>query len=147
MVFLVDKRGGRVKVRDCEVGWDQREKIIKEDAASPIVALEIIMFVSKIEAYAEHDVANIDIPGAYLHNENDKHVIMLLRESLEELMSFLYPNIFQKYVTTDQNGQNLIYVKVLKAFMAYWRVHYWFTRSFSKTWKLMDSGPIHTINA
>ena len=77
------------------------------------------MIVSKIEAYAEHDVANIDIPGAYLHNENDKHVIMLLRESLEELMSLVYPKLYQKYVTTDQNGQNLIYVKVLKAFMAY----------------------------
>ena len=68
MVFLVDKRGGRVKVRGCEVGWNQREKIIKEDAASPTVALEIIMIVSKIEAYAEHDVATIDITGAYLHN-------------------------------------------------------------------------------
>ena len=40
----------------------------------------------KIEAYIHGDMANIGIPGAYIHTETDEHMIMLLKGKLSEMM-------------------------------------------------------------
>ena len=114
-MFLVYKGDGRVKSRVCIDYRKQRDKIIKKDTAYTTVTLESIMITSGIYSHEEHDVATIEFPGAYLHNMNDKYVIMLLRVRLAGLMAMVDPNLYLKYVTTDQNSQTLIYVKVLKA--------------------------------
>ena len=40
---------------------------------------------------------------------------MSLRGVLADLMAMLYPKLYQNYVTTNQNEQTFIYVKVIKA--------------------------------
>ena len=86
-MFLTQKRSGDIKGRACADGRKQRGKIDKEDAASPMVSLESILITCTIEAHENRDVAVIDIPGAFLHTETDKDIVMLLRGKLAELMA------------------------------------------------------------
>ena len=70
-MFLLEKNYGRIKTIGCADGRKQKDKISKEDAASPTVALESIMINSAIEQHEERDVSTIDIPVTYLHTQND----------------------------------------------------------------------------
>ena len=56
-----------------------------------------------------------DIPGAYLHAETDKYVIMVLEGTLEELMVKVDPSLYRKYFTTNLKVNPLLYVKMHKA--------------------------------
>ena len=40
------------------------------------------MITSAIEAYQGRDMATIDIPGAYIHLDSEKYVIMMLKGRL-----------------------------------------------------------------
>ena len=45
-----------------------------------------IITTSVTEAFAERGITMLDIPGAYLHANNDKHTITLLKGKLTELL-------------------------------------------------------------
>ena len=72
LMFLTEKRDGRIKGCACADGRKQREHIKKEDAASPTAALESILITSTIAAHERRDLATIDIPGAYLHTPSGR---------------------------------------------------------------------------
>ena len=46
----------------------------------------ILIIKSAIDAHGRRDVANIDIPGAFLHGDSYKHIIMVLKGKLSLLM-------------------------------------------------------------
>ena len=72
------------------------------------MALEIIVITPAIEAREERDVSTIDINVLYLHIENNEYLILVLIGRLTELMDMMDPNLYQKCVTMDKNGQTLI---------------------------------------
>ena len=76
LMFMIEKRCGKIKARSCVDGRKQREYIKKEDASSPTVSLEAIMLTMAIEAAEGREVATIDIPGAFLHADIDEDVLM-----------------------------------------------------------------------
>jgi hypothetical protein len=86
LMFLTEKRCGRVKTRACANGSKQRQWIRKEDAVSPTVMTDSVMITSAIEANECRKVITLDIPGAFLHADLDEEVIMVLRGELAELM-------------------------------------------------------------
>ncbi len=53
LIFLVEKRDGRVKARTCANGSTQRDYISKEEAASPTVMSESILITATIDAKEE----------------------------------------------------------------------------------------------
>jgi hypothetical protein len=114
LMFLTQKRCGRVKARSCADGRQQRRYIKKEDASSPTVALEAIFITLRIEAKERRSAATIDIPGAFLHADNDEDVIMQLRGKLAELMVQIDPELYGKYVVME-GKQKVLYVKAQKA--------------------------------
>ena len=63
------------------------------------------MIASVTEAHEESGVSTINIPGAYLHNGNDKYVIILSRGGLVELVALVDPKLYQKYETTIKIGK------------------------------------------
>ena len=75
LMFLVKNRDGRIKARCCTYGSKQRIRpdYKKEDGASPTVSNEGLMITSVIEEHEKHNVACIDIPGAYLHMLTDEY--------------------------------------------------------------------------
>ena len=64
----------------------------------------------------------IIIPRAYLYTDVAEHVIVLLKLRLAELMDLMDPKLYRKYVTTDRNGQEMLYVKLQKALYGLLRV-------------------------
>ena len=66
LMFVKQKRCGKIKARGCADGRKQRDYTNKEDASSPTVAIESIMILCAIDAKEGRDVATVDIPGALL---------------------------------------------------------------------------------
>ena len=67
MMFMKEKRSGKVKERACVNGSPQRAYISKEDPSSPTVANESVFITSVIAANKKRFVRCYDVPGAFLH--------------------------------------------------------------------------------
>jgi len=50
LLFLVEKRDGRIKVRHCTNGKPQRQWMDREDVSSPTVSTELTLITSVIDA-------------------------------------------------------------------------------------------------
>ena len=79
LIFLKEKRSGKVKGRACVNGAPQIAYIRKEDASSPTVANESVFITSVIAAHKKIFVRCYDVPGAFLHTESDENLLMVLR--------------------------------------------------------------------
>ena len=67
LMFLKEKRSGKLKGRACVNGAPQRAYIRKEDASSPTVENESVFITSVIAAHEKRFVRCYDVPGAFLH--------------------------------------------------------------------------------
>ena len=114
-MFLTQKRDGWIKGRACANGSKQQEYISKDSATSPTVATDSLMITAMIDAVEMRDVITLDIPGAFLHADLDKEVIMVLREELAEVMAKVEPNLYRPYIITTSRGESILYVKMQKA--------------------------------
>jgi hypothetical protein len=66
-MFLKEKRDGKTRARTVAGGNKQRGYIHKEDASSPTVATESVLFTCIIDTKEGRDVAEIDIPTMRLY--------------------------------------------------------------------------------
>jgi hypothetical protein len=69
MLFLSEKKDGRLKARHCADGSAQREYMQREEVTSPTVNTESTMLTVVIEAEERRDVATCDIPNAFIQTE------------------------------------------------------------------------------
>ncbi len=86
----------------------------KKEAAAPTVALEYVFVTETIDAKEKQRVVTIDIPGAFLHANNEDYVVMKMNGLLAELMVKTDPKIHQKYVTIEK-GRQVLYLRLQKA--------------------------------
>ncbi len=114
LIFLKEKQDGNVKARLCANGSVQREHVAKEEAAAPTVALESVFVTATIDAKEKREVVTIDIPGAFLHANNEDYVIMKMNGLLAKLMVKTDPKIYRKYVTIKK-GRQVLYLRLQKA--------------------------------
>jgi len=56
LIFLVEKRDGRVKAQTCAKGSTQHKYITREEAASPIAETEATFVTELIEAKQHRDI-------------------------------------------------------------------------------------------
>ncbi len=98
LMNIVEKRYGCVCAHACADGSKEcREPgYKKKDCASPTVATDSIMITATIDAQECHNVASVDIHGAFLHAYNDKDTFMLLRGFLAEVMVQVDPALYHK---------------------------------------------------
>jgi hypothetical protein len=61
LIFLKEKQNSTVKAQSCTNGSVQRLHVAKEEAASPMVALESVFVTSTIDARENREVVTIDI--------------------------------------------------------------------------------------
>jgi hypothetical protein len=92
LIFLKEKKDKNIKARLCANGNPQREHIAKEEAAAPTVALESVFIASTIDAKKGRKKVTIDIPGAFLHANNDDYVIMVKTN----------PRLYRQYVVLEK---------------------------------------------
>ena len=97
LLFLTEKRDGKLKSRMCADGSKQRtyEGYDKNDAASPTAATESVLITGVIDAKEKRKVATIDLPGAFLHALNDEEIIMVLEGPLAEMMAMVDPKLYR----------------------------------------------------
>jgi hypothetical protein len=114
LIFLKEKKSGNIKARSCANGNKQREHIAKEEAAAPTVALESVFTTSTIDAKESRKVVTIDIPGAFLHADNEDYVIMKMVGTLAELMVKTNPRLYRQYVILEK-GKSVLYLQLQKA--------------------------------
>jgi hypothetical protein len=72
----------------------QREHVAKEEAAAPSVTLESVFVTATIDAKEKQKVVMIDVPGAFLHANNEDYVVMKMNELLVELMVKTDPKMY-----------------------------------------------------
>lgn len=116
LIFLTEKRNGDIKARACANGNPQREHIAKEETTPPTVTNKTnFALVAAIAAKEGCFVATMDLPGAFLHADNDTFVVMKMTGKLAELMVKTAPNIYRKFVIEDSTGKPILYVQLQKA--------------------------------
>ena len=82
-------------MRSCSNRNPQREHITKEEAAAPTVALKSFFITSTTDAKESRKVVTVDIPGAFLHTDNEDYVIMKMVGTLAELMVKTNPKLYR----------------------------------------------------
>jgi hypothetical protein len=70
--------------------------VAKEEAVAPTVALESVFVTATINTKEKQKVVTIDIPGVFLHANNEDYVVMKMNGLLAELMVKMDPKIYQK---------------------------------------------------
>jgi hypothetical protein len=114
LIFLKEKKSGVIKVCSCTSRNPQREHIAEEEAAVLTVALESVFITSTIDAKESRKVVTVDIPGAFLHADNDDYVIMKMVGTLGELMVKINPKLYRQYVILEK-GRSVLYLRLQKA--------------------------------
>ena len=58
-------------------------------------------------------MVTVDIPGAFLHANNDDYVIMRMTGTLAELMAKTDPKLYRKYLSVEK-GKKVLYLRLQK---------------------------------
>ena len=114
LMFLKQKRCGKIKGRGCADGRKQRATTDKHAASAPTVAIEAVMLSCAIDALEERDVATADIPGVFLQADMDETVHVRLEGTMAELLTKLDPKLHRKHAL-QENGKTVLCVELVKA--------------------------------
>ena len=87
----------------------------KRKGSLPTYATDSTFPTGVIDAIERRVLAMLDIENTFLHTENNKKVLMLLRGRMDGLMVKVDLSLYQKYVTTPKKGVPMLYVKPTKA--------------------------------
>ena len=120
LIFLVEKKSGKIKARHCANGSKQRQWMDSDEAASPTVMTHSVLLTATIEAEEGRDVATFDIPNAFIQthvNERDDQgdrIIMKIRGAMIDMLLEIDNDQYAPCVTTE-NGQRVLYVHIQRA--------------------------------
>ena len=99
LMYLKEKRDGRIKGRGCADGQPQQAYTKKIDTSSPTTLLAAIMCTCMSDAFKKRDIATVDIPGAFLQTKMPKGedgVHMVLDGRMAELLAKIDPETYQE---------------------------------------------------
>ena len=116
LLFLTEKRDGRIKGRTCANGSVQREYIEREDAASPTAMTESILLTGTIDAKQGRDVKTADIPNAFVQTKIDEkelgyRVIMEICGALADILLEIDHGVYSPYISYEGKSK-VLYVKM-----------------------------------
>ena len=81
LMFLKQKRCGKIKCRAVTDGRKQREGSKKSDVTSPTASTESVLINAAMDAMEGRYVAVIDAPGAFLTANMDEEVIVNIKNN------------------------------------------------------------------
>jgi len=70
-----------------------------------------VFITSTIDAKENRKVVTIDIPGAFMHADNEDYVIMKMVGTLAELMVKTNPKMYRQYVILEK-GKSVLYLRL-----------------------------------
>ena len=86
LMFLKEKRCGKVKAQGCVDGRKQKLYKTKEETSSPTMNVEALFITCIIDALEGREVMTCDIPGAFMQSEMDELVHMKLEGEIALLL-------------------------------------------------------------
>ena len=126
LMFLKEKRSGKIKGRGCDGGRKQRLYKGKDETSSPTVFIESLFLSIMINGYEHRKVMTLDIPGVFMQTDIDETIHIRLVGPLVDLLFKVDPS-YQSFVCHER-GQHVIYTclnKVLygtlQAAMLFWK--------------------------
>jgi hypothetical protein len=114
LMYLKQKRCGRIKARGCADGRKQRLYKSKDETSSPTVSTEAVFLTAVINAQERRQVMTIDIPGAFMHVDIDELIHVRLEGPMAELLARVDPEKYRTYMSKE-NGKDVLYVELQKA--------------------------------
>lgn len=120
LMFLTEKRDGRIKGRMVYNGKPTREWLSREDAMSPTATLEALFITAVIDAHEGRDVMTADVPNAFIQakmpevKDGEERVIMKITGVLVDMLVQLDPTLYKAHVVLEKN-RKVVYVQVLRA--------------------------------
>ena len=115
IIFMKQKRCGKIKVRYCADGRPQRKLYEKDEATSPTVKTESVILTAVQDAVEKRDVAIVDIPGAFLNAYLDEIVYMRIEGDVADALIEVAPSIYGPTATTTTSGKTLLFVCFTRA--------------------------------
>ena len=113
LMFLKQKRCGKIKGRGCADGRKQRLYKSKEETTSPTITTEALFITCLVDAIENRYVATCDVPGAFMHSDIDEQVHLKLEGEIAELLVRVDPT-YADFVTHEK-GKTVIYAELSKA--------------------------------
>ena len=98
LMFLKEKRCGKVKGRGCADRRKQRLYKSKEETSLPTVRVESLFLSSMIDAKEDCKVITCDIPGTFMQANINEQLFLKFDGDLVELLFRVDPT-YQSYVT------------------------------------------------
>jgi hypothetical protein len=98
LMFLKEKRCGRIKGQGCADRCKQQLYKTKEETSSPTVSVEALFLSCIIDVQQHHNMGTCDIPGAFMQADIDEELHILFEGELVDLL-IQFEASFQQYVT------------------------------------------------
>ena len=114
LMFLKQKRCGMIKARGCADGCKQREKIMKQESASPTVATKSVFLTAVVDAHEGGTVKIVDVRGAFMHADQDDLVHVQFTGEMVDKMIKIEEEMYASYVIWE-GRQKVMDVELLKA--------------------------------
>jgi hypothetical protein len=114
LMFLTEKRCGRIKVRGCADGCKQRQYINRSKHHCLRFSPKALILTCIIEAREERDVGTCDVPGAFTQCDMDELVHVRFVGKMAKMLEQLNPKLYRKHVLME-NGKKVLYAKLNKA--------------------------------
>ena len=131
LMFLKQKRCGKVKGRGCADGRKQRAYIAKEESTAPMVSTEAVFLTTVIDALENREVAVLDVPGAFMQADIDELVHVRFTGEMVNMLLHIDNNMYKDYVVMGK-GEKVMYMELLKALCGTLRAARLFWQKLSK---------------
>ena len=114
LMYLKQKRCGRIKARGCADGRKQRVYKGKDETSSPTVSTEALFLSCVIDGQEGRQVATVDIPGAFMHSEMDEVLHLRLDGPMAELLCKVDETKYRQYMCYEKK-KPVLYVQLMRA--------------------------------
>jgi hypothetical protein len=114
LMFLKQKRCGKIKARGCADGRKQRLWKTKEETSSPTVRTESVFLSAMVDARERRAVLTCDIPGAFMQADIDEVVHVKFVGEIAELLVKVDPQHYKPFLKYEY-GKPVVYVELQKA--------------------------------
>ena len=110
LIFLVEKKSGKIKARHFANGSKQRACwMSQDDMASPTAMTESVLIMATIEAEEKRDIATFDVPNAFIQtpaerdDQGDRSILMKIKGAMIDML--LEIDDVYKDIVTHEHGQ------------------------------------------
>ena len=102
LMFLKKKWCGTIKGRGSVDGWNQWAYITKEESTSPTISTEAVFLTAIVDAWENHKVAVLDVPGAFMQVDMDEMVHVQFQGEMVDKLLEIDHDLYASYVTVEK---------------------------------------------